>query len=61
MKAYKIVHTETLMTEIYVDAETDEEALAKYQTMLNNGEIDFSDEDLVDSSDEVVCLGEVAE
>lgn len=61
MKAYKIVHTETLMMEVYVDAETDEEALAKYQTMLNNGEIDFSDEDLVDSSDEVVCLGEVAE
>lgn len=54
MKEFVIRHTETLSKDFYIEAETPELAMAKYQRMLNNGELDFSDEDMEDSSDEIV-------
>lgn len=50
MKIYKITYKEKLIHEFYVDAEDEYEASDKFYSMLNNGEIDFSDGCLVNSS-----------
>lgn len=53
MKTYKIVHKETLVGWFYVDAETPEEALEEYHYQVLNGDIDFSDLEMIDSEDKV--------
>lgn len=50
-KTYRIIHKEELIGEFYVDAESEEDALEKYRSMVCNGEIDFSDMEMVDSED----------
>ena len=52
MKEYKITHREYLVGWYYVDAEN-EEARRKYNRMVSEGKIDFSDMELIDSSDDV--------
>ena len=54
MASYKIIHKEELVGWFYVEADSEKEALAKYDEMVNNGEIDYSDMEMVDSSDEAV-------
>lgn len=51
MAEYKIIHREELVGWFYVHANSEEEALEKWNRKVNNGEVDFSDLDLVDSSD----------
>lgn len=51
MAEYKIIHREELVGWFYVHANSKEEALEKWNRKVNNGEVDFSDLDLVDSSD----------
>lgn len=53
MKEYKITHREYLVGWYYVDAENEEEARRKYNRMVSEGKIDFSDMELIDSSDDV--------
>ena len=43
MKTYKIEYKEILKYEFYVDAESKEQAEAKFRNMTHNGEIDFND------------------
>lgn len=43
MKTYKIEYKEILKYEFYVDAESKEQAEAKFRSMAHNGEIDFND------------------
>ena len=43
MKTYKIEYKEILKYEFYVDAESKEQAEAKFRSMTHNGEIDFND------------------
>lgn len=50
---YKITHREKLVGRFYVEVDSPYEALEKYNRMLTNGELDFSDLELVESSDEV--------
>lgn len=50
-KKFKIVHREELVGFFYVEADTPEEALDKYHEKVNNGEIDFSDMEMIDSDD----------
>lgn len=59
MKKYKIVHTEKLVGEWYVEAESSEGAIEAFMTQVNNGKIDFSDMELVDSEDNAVEMSEV--
>jgi hypothetical protein len=51
MATYKIVHTEELVGWFYVEADSEEEAIEEYNRQVNNGEIDFSDLEMVDSTD----------
>ena len=51
MALYKIVHKEELVDEFFFEADSEEEALDKYYQMAWNGEIDYSDMEMVDSSD----------
>ncbi len=51
MKTFKIVHREELVGWFYVEAENEAAALEEYNRKVNNGEIDFSDMEMVDSSD----------
>ena len=45
---------EELIGWFYVEANSEEEALEEWNFKVNNGEIDFSDMDMVDSSDTAV-------
>lgn len=58
MKTFRIVHREELVGWFYVEAETKEEALREWYRQVNNGEIDFSDMEMVDSSDEAQEMSE---
>ena len=51
MKEYKIVHREELVGYFYVEAESKEEALQEYHRQASEGQIDFSDLELVDGED----------
>lgn len=53
MKEYKIAHKEKLFGVFFVEAENEDDAMQKYNQMVMEGKIDYSDMDLVDSSDEV--------
>lgn len=59
MAIYKIIHTEELVGEFYVEADSQAEALKEYEYQVDNGSIDFSDMEMVDSSD-VAVLDEEA-
>lgn len=54
MNEYKIIHREELVGWFYVNANSEEEAIEEYHHMLSNGEIDFSDMEMVDSEDTAV-------
>lgn len=54
MATYKIIHKEELVGWFYVEADSEEEALDKFLLRASRGEIDFSDMDLIESSDEAV-------
>lgn len=51
MKEYRIIHTEKLVGWFYVYAKSEEDALEIYHDAVNDGQIDFSDMELVDSED----------
>lgn len=54
MATYKIVHEETRVSEYYIDASNEKEALERFSFMLNNGEIgelDYRKIETVSSSD----------
>ena len=57
---YKITHTEVLVDNFYVDAENELDAIDVFNQKVENGEIDFSRVEMVDSSD-VATLCEEAE
>lgn len=54
MKTFTIRHTEVLVKDFEIEAESQEEALNKYWDMWNQCELDYSDEELIESSDEIV-------
>lgn len=51
MKEYRITHKEELIGYYYIEAQTEAEALEKFSRMAANGEINFSDMEMTDSSD----------
>lgn len=50
-KTHRIKHTEKLVGYFYIEADTPEEALEEYHFKVSNGEIDFSDLEMIDSED----------
>lgn len=51
MKTYKIIHKEELVGWFYVEANSPDEALEEYRYKVDNGKIDFSDMELINSED----------
>ena len=49
-KTYKIIVTETLVHHFYVEAENEDAALEEYNRMGEDGELDFSDGEVTDST-----------
>lgn len=49
-KTYKIIVTETLVHLFYVEAENEGAALEEYNRMGEDGELDFSDGEVTDST-----------
>lgn len=54
MKTYTIRHEETLVGYYEIEAESPEEALEKYEKMCDDGEIDFTDLDIVNDSNSII-------
>ena len=54
MKRYKIIHKEELVGWFYVEANSEEEALEEWNRKVSNGEVDFSDMELLESFDSAV-------
>ena len=54
MATYKIIHREELIGWFYVEADSEEEALEEFSFQVNDGQIDFSDMEMIESSDEAV-------
>lgn len=54
---YKIIHTEQLVGWYYVEANSEKEAIDEFRRQAEDGEIDFSDLEMTDSSDVAVFEG----
>lgn len=59
MAEYKVIHKEELVGWFYVTADNEQDAIDKWQQMVSNGEVDFSDMELVDSYDEAERLNDI--
>ena len=53
MKDYQIIYNEVLTHSFQVEANSEEEAKAKFQKMLENGELDVSYGEITDTSFEI--------
>lgn len=54
MKTYRIIYTESLYYDFYVDAESKDEARAKFNRKAENGDLDFSDGEPYDAGVESI-------
>ena len=58
MARFYIEHREELIGRFYVDnVSSEEEALEKYNHLVNEGRIDFGDLEMIDSSDKAIQEG----
>ena len=57
MKMFKVTYKEVLYHEFYVEAETEDDVEDEFERMGNEGELDFSDADLVEGN--IVDIEEV--
>lgn len=55
MNTYKIIYTESLCHEFYVDAASEEDARKKFERQSENGELDFSDGEVYNSEIKIVA------
>ena len=57
MKMFKVTYKEVLYHEFYVEAETEDDVEDEFERMGNDGELDFSDADLIEGN--IVDIEEV--
>ena len=57
MKTFKVTYKEVLYHEFYVEAESEDDVEDEFERMGNDGELDFSDADLVEGN--IVDIEEV--
>ena len=50
MKTFKVTYKEVLYHEFYVEAETEDDVEDEFERMAIEGELDFSDADLVEGN-----------
>lgn len=53
MKTYKIIYNEVISHVFYVDANNEDEAEKKFESMANNGELDYSDGEVADTETKI--------
>lgn len=53
MKNYMIIYNETVSHVFYVDADSKEEAEEKFEEMASNGELDYSDGEVIDTETKI--------
>lgn len=53
MKNYQIIYNEVITHSFQVEADSEEEAEAKFKRMSDNGELDFSYGEITDTSFEI--------
>lgn len=58
---YKVVYTETIVHEFYVEANSVEEAKEEFEYMGQEGKLDFSDGEIVDTEREILVNEETCE
>lgn len=56
---YKIIHSEALVGWFFYDADSPQDALDQYRHDVDEGKIDFSDMEMIDSSDVVMEADEI--
>jgi hypothetical protein len=54
MKTYKVIYTESLVHAFYVDAENEEGVREEFDRKSANGELDYSDGEVYDTSVESI-------
>ena len=54
MKTYKVIYTESLVHAFYMDAENEEEAREEFDRKSANGELDYSDGEVYNTSVESI-------
>lgn len=55
-RQYQITHRENIVGYFYVEAESEEDAIDVFNCQVMNGDIDFSDMELIDHTDEATLL-----
>lgn len=58
MAVYKIIHREELVGWYYVEADSEEEAIAEFEYLSSEGQIDYSDMEMTDASNEIELVPE---
>ena len=53
MKTYKIIYNEVVSHIFYVEANDKEEADEKFESMANNGKLDYSDGEVIDTETKI--------
>ena len=53
MKTYKIIYHEIVSHIFYVDADNKDEAEEKFEAMAYNGELDYSDGEVIDTETKI--------
>lgn len=53
MKTYKVIYNEVVSHVFYVDADSKDEAEEKFEAMAGNGELDYSDGEVIDTETKI--------
>lgn len=53
MKTYKVIYNEIVSHVFYVDADSKDDAEEKFEAMASNGELDYSDGEVIDTKTEI--------
>lgn len=53
MKTYKIIYNEVVSHVFYVDADSKDDAEEKFEAMADNGELDYSDGEVIDTETKI--------
>lgn len=53
MKTYKVIYNEVVSHVFYVDADSKDEAEEKFEAIAGNGELDYSDGEVIDTETKI--------
>ena len=53
MKTYKVIYNEVVSHVFYVDADSKDDAEEKFEAMAENGKLDYSDGEVIDTTTKI--------